>query len=227
MTNNLTDIKGIGNSTLKKLKKAKIKNLEDLANSKIEYLIKIDGVAEKSAKKWINTAKAKLNKTFSSSGPESQLKMKSYPSTINIESVVNINRSLIHDIQSNVNQIFIRLENIENRLANIEKENYSLPKKSIKLRKGTKIEDVDLFSNIVKDAIDEISTGRFGINKISLKELFDSINKEYYITKDSFTRYLLDLHNRNKIQLESGLIGQDFYIEDNYGNIYKLIRILE
>ena len=65
----LTDIDGIGSSKLTLLKKAKIKTVEDLANTTVEMLIKIKGIGRKSATQWITEARTKLQRPSSAGAP--------------------------------------------------------------------------------------------------------------------------------------------------------------
>ncbi|MGV9171318.1 MAG: helix-hairpin-helix domain-containing protein [Promethearchaeia archaeon] len=64
----LTEIKGIGPSAAEKLKNAGISNVEDLAESSEDNLIKIKGIGKRSAKKWISLAQ-KLSSTSSEKKP--------------------------------------------------------------------------------------------------------------------------------------------------------------
>jgi hypothetical protein len=137
---------------------------------------------------------------------------------------------MINNILSDIKALFNIVEKLDSRLIKIEKSynsNLSNLTKSSGEKEGPKINDPNLFARIVKEMTDEISIGKFGDNKIPLKELFLLINRHYSISKEKFSKFLIYLHNTNKIQLEPGLINKDFYIEDNYGNIYTIIRILE
>lgn len=217
----LTDIDGIGSSKLNLLKKAKIKTVEDLANTTVEMLIKIKGIGKKSATQWITEAKTKLQKPSSAKTQS----VASSSSGIDI-----IDPSFINNILSDIKALFKMVEKLDSRLIKIEKShnsNLSDLTKSSGEKEGPKINDPNLFARIVKEMTDEISIGKFGDNKIPLKELFLLINRHYSISKEKFSKFLIYLHNTNKIQLEPGLINKDFYIEDNYGNIYTIIRILE
>ncbi|MBD3194750.1 MAG: hypothetical protein GF317_06830 [Candidatus Lokiarchaeota archaeon] len=53
----LKDVKGLGKKTLENLNDAGIKKIEDLANSDVKELIKIEGIGKKSAKNFIENAK--------------------------------------------------------------------------------------------------------------------------------------------------------------------------
>ncbi len=120
MTSNLTEIKGIGDSILKKLKKANIKNLDDLAKSTIDYLTKIDGVGEKSAKKWIFAAKEFLN----SHGISKKIKVKDYALEQKVETKAMVFSEEIYSIQSEIKKIHNRIDNMDYRLKNIENNFY-------------------------------------------------------------------------------------------------------
>jgi len=66
-----------------------------------------------------------------------------------------------------------------------------------------------------------------GMDSVYLKDLFDELNKDNYITFDKFSEYLIRLNNLNRIQLESGMSSDEFSIKDSYGNVFKLIRIIK
>lgn len=221
----LTDISGIGSSKLNLLKKAKIKTVEDLANATVEILIKIDGIGKSSATKWINEAKTKLQQPSLA-----EIKFDASSSS-KIGTTLNGNQNLINNILSDVKELFNIVKKLDSRLIKIEKSQNSnlsgLSRSPRILEERSNIKDLNLFANIVKEAIEEISMGKFGVNKISLKELFLLINKHYSISKERFSKFLINLHNTNKIQLEPGLLNKDFYIKDNYGNLYTIIRTLE
>ncbi|MFX1503909.1 MAG: hypothetical protein ACFFDH_23305, partial [Promethearchaeota archaeon] len=120
--------------------------------------------------------------------------------------------------------ILKRLDLIENRLYQLEQDLQIL-----KFGKASKseIRSEDQFLEIINRKIHELSQKMLGIQKIAIKDLFNAINEDYNISTAIFTSYLLKLYNRNKIQLEAGMSGEDFFIEDNYGNVFKLIRILD
>ena len=120
--------------------------------------------------------------------------------------------------------IIKRLDNIENRLKILE-QNYKKTKLSIKGK--FKIENEKTLLEIIYQKIQELSKKMLGYQKLLLKDLYDEINKEYYISIDDFSNYLMKLYNANRIQLEAGTSSEDFSIKDNYGNVFKLIRILD
>ena len=81
--------------------------------------------------------------------------------------------------------------------------------------------------DIVNQKVLELSQNSLGIHKVLLKDLFKDIKKDYEISRDMFSNFLIKLNNINKVQLESGTSVDDFSIQDNYGNVFKLIRILD
>lgn len=117
-----------------------------------------------------------------------------------------------------------RLGLIENRLSKIEQEF-----RDFKLKQGMKPRiksDNELF-NIISLKIQELSQKMMGIQKVLLKDLYEEICKEYHISKDNYSKSLIRLYNHNKIQLEPGMSNIDFSVRDNFGNIFKLIRIID
>ena len=117
-----------------------------------------------------------------------------------------------------------RLNLIENRLSTIEQEF-----RGFKLKQGKKPEiksDSELL-NIVTSKIQELSQKMMGIQKVLLKDLYEEICKEYHISKDNYSKSLIRLYNSNKIQLEPGMSNTDFSVRDNFGNVFKLIRIID
>lgn len=123
--------------------------------------------------------------------------------------------------------IISRLDQLEERILAIEKKlkikNNLKPKKI----KKSKILSTDVFSQIVNEKIRKLSKNVLGLQKIPIKKLFDDISKEYDISKKNFSKNLLSLHNHNKVQLESGMTDNDFAIRDNYGNVFKIVELLE
>jgi len=117
-----------------------------------------------------------------------------------------------------------RLGNIENRLYKLEQDF-----RVLKLGKAAKseIQNEEQFLEIIYQKIHELSQKMLGIQKVQLKDLYKVIIKDFNISKDNFSKYLIRLNNRNKIQLEAGMSSDDFSIKDNYGNVFKLIRIFD
>jgi len=117
-----------------------------------------------------------------------------------------------------------RLEMIEYRLDKLEKDF-----RETKLMQGSKseIRNDDQFLGIITQKIQEVSQKMLGIQKVLLKDLYEEIIKDYNISLDEFSGYLLKLNHNNKVQLEPGMSADDFFIKDNYGNVFKLIRILD
>ena len=120
--------------------------------------------------------------------------------------------------------ILNRFDLIENRLSKLEQDF-----KVLKLGKSVKseIRNEAQLLEIINQKVHELSQKMLGIQKVHLKELYKVINKDYNISKDKFSKFLIKLYNRNKIQLEAGMSSDDFSIKDNYGNVFKLIRIFD
>jgi len=120
--------------------------------------------------------------------------------------------------------IIKRLEKVEYRLDYLEQNLLKL--KSNRINKS-EIDNEKRFFEIIYQKINELSKKNLGIQKVLLSDLFEEINKEYYISMRNFSKYLIILNNINRIQLESGFSANDFSVKDNYGNIFKIIRILD
>jgi len=133
------------------------------------------------------------------------------------------NKKVSSNKSDQINNVIIRLEKIEARLDNLEQNLTLITGKHTD--KHT-IKNEILFLELVKDKLRTYSTGTYGINVMPLKYLFTSIEKDYNISKEDFSKFLLKLNNNNKIQLEPATINDDFSIRDNYGNVYKIIRII-
>jgi len=118
-------------------------------------------------------------------------------------------------------EISERLSNIENRLQYLETifVNFKPAKSQIK--------NEDVLFEVINQKIHSLSKHMLGMDKVYLKDLFDELNKDNYISFDKFSEYLIRLNNLNQIQLESGMSSDEFSINDSYGNVFKLIRILK
>jgi hypothetical protein len=117
-----------------------------------------------------------------------------------------------------------RLDLIEKRLNQLEQDYRVF--KSEKVGKS-KIKNEDELLTIVNQKVQELSQKTLGIQKVHLKDLFEIISRDFNISKQKFSDYLIKLYNKNKIQLEAGLSRDRFSIKDNYGNIFKLIRVFD
>ena len=121
-------------------------------------------------------------------------------------------------------EVIKRLDIIENRLSMLER-NFNELKLGQVIR--SEIHNEAQFLEIVNQKVLELSQKSLGIQKVLLKDLFKEIKKDYDISRDMFSNFLIKLNNINKVQLESGTCVDDFSIQDNYGNVFKLIRILD
>ena len=121
-------------------------------------------------------------------------------------------------------EIIKRFDIIENRLNRLER-NFN----ELKLGQVIKseIHNKGQFLEIVNQKVLELSQKSLGIQKVLLNDLFREIKKDYDISRNMFSDFLIKLNNINKVQLESGTSADDFSIKDNYGNVFKLIRILD
>ena len=121
-------------------------------------------------------------------------------------------------------EIIKRLAIIENRLNKLER-NFNELKLGQVIR--SEIHNEAQFLEIINQKVLELSQKSLGIQKVLLKDLFKDIRKDYDISRDMFSNFLIRLNNINKVQLEPGPSKNDFSIQDNYGNVFKLIRILD
>ena len=121
-------------------------------------------------------------------------------------------------------EIIKRLNIIENRLNRLER-NFTELKLGQVIR--SEIHNEGQFLEIINHKVLELSQKSLGIQKVLLNDLFKEIKKDYDISRDMFSDFLIKLNNNNKVQLESGTSVDDFSIKDNYGNVFKLIRILD
>ncbi|MFX0073461.1 MAG: hypothetical protein ACFFAO_20475 [Candidatus Hermodarchaeota archaeon] len=120
--------------------------------------------------------------------------------------------------------IIKRLEKIEHRIDYLEQD---LLKLKLNRKSKSEINNEKRFFEIINQKINELSKKNLGIQKVLLSDLFEEINKQYYISLENFSKYLIKLNNLNKIQLESGFSADNFSVKDNYGNIFKIIRIID
>ena len=121
-------------------------------------------------------------------------------------------------------EIIKRLAIIENRLSRLER-NFNELKLGQVVR--SEIHNEAQFLEIINQKVLELSQKSLGIQKVLLKDLFKGIKKDYDISRNMFSNFLIKLNNVNKVQLEPGPSTDDFSIQDNYGNVFKLIRILD
>jgi nucleotidyltransferase/DNA polymerase involved in DNA repair len=212
---NIDDIKGIGDKTLKDLRSNNINSVKQLANISIEDLIKIKGIGKASAKKFINGAKSLLKEK------ETQPTYIQEVKTVEDSEVISQIKRDIKLINSKLENFNIRLERIENKI------DRSYKKTSTTKTYKPKIHDRKVFSQVLRERVEYLSKNRFGSKTIPIKEVYDDLIKNYDINKSEFTELLLDLYNKEKIQLEPGTINDDFSIIDNFGNTYKIIRLLD
>lgn len=219
--NILSDIKGIGPSTIKKLNEVKIFTLEDLIHHSPDDLSKIDGIGYKSANKWISEAKKLLNK----------VQEQRFNQQISIKPSIGVSDNYLKQIQTDIRKIFEKLGNIENRLNKLEKE---FPEKSINgedlitsISEHPFIRNAEQLYDIIKKKINKMIKSRLGIQKVSINELYNQIIKDYSIAKEIFAEYLLMLFEEGKLQLETDFIGNGLSVIDSKGNTFKVVRILE
>ena len=121
-------------------------------------------------------------------------------------------------------EIIKKLDRIENRLNRLER-NYNELKIGQVIR--SEIHNEDQFLEIINQKVLELSQKSLGIQKVLLNDLFKEIKKDYDISRNMFSDFLIKLDNINKVQLEPGTTVDNFSIKDNYGNVFKLIRILD
>ena len=217
----LSDIKGIGPSTVKKLNKAKIFTVEHLIQHSAKDLNKIEGIGYHSAVKWLSEAKKQLNLI-----QEQKVKVES-----KTEFSVLSYEMILRQLQSDINIIFEMLRNVEGRLTQLENENRGLPIDGEDMPKSVLefpfIRNDDQLYNILRETINKRNQRRSVKKRITIDELYYQVIKEYSIKKEIFLEYLLMLSNKSKVLLEPGLSQSGLSVIDSNGNACKFVNILE
>ena len=217
----LSDIKGIGPSTVRKLNKAKIFTIEELLKHSAKELNQIEGIGYQSAVKWLSEAKKQLNLT-----QEQNVKVES-----KTEPSVLSNEMMLRQLQSDINIIFEMLRNVEGRLTQLENDNRGLPINGEDMPKSILefpfIRNDDQLYNILRETINKRNKGRPVKKRIIIDELYYQIIKEYSIKKEIFLEYLLMLSNKNKVYLEPGISESGLSVIDSNGNACKFVNILK
>jgi len=221
MTDKLSEVEGIGPATVKKLNKANIFTADELVGYTPEQLSKIEGIGIKSARKWISSANQLIDEAIRT--PER-------PQTTDNASF-KPSETMLTEIQSAIQTIISTLGNIEQRLERLEgKFSKSLIKKidtpTSNSSKAYIRSELSCYE-IIKETINKMTKGSKGIKKCSIDELYKNIIRDYSIPKEIFREYLLMLYNDRKLQLEPGYMDDGFAIRDNYGNLFKVVRLLE
>ena len=231
----LIQIKGIGPSMVKKLNVAKISTLEDLAKQSTEELSKIDGIGFKTAKDWISEA----NKLLGGIKIQAQFQIasqdqKQVSESNNIElpeTLVKAMDSVLEKLEISIDKIFERMGNIERRLENIEKskKNVSINGKKLitSILDHPFIRNEEMLLEVMKEKVVEITTKSPNIQNVFIADLYRQIIKDYSITREIFTEYLLMLSHGNKIKLEPGRTERGFSVRDASGNTYKIVKVLK
>jgi hypothetical protein len=216
----LSEIKGIGPSTVKILNKANINTIEELAKKSPNDLSKIEGVGYKSATKWIAEARQALDSVQSHDDFTSSL-----PTTEHIGNILK-------NIQSTISSLLKRVESIEYRLGLFEEIGPIESKLKIKGQKlfdsisdHPFIRNENLLFEIMSEKVDEMTEKWLGIREVTIDDLYHQIIKDYSITKEIFVEYLLMLYQKEKIHMASGSIQNGFSVKDHDGKIYQIIRI--
>ena len=237
----LAQIKGIGPSMVKKLNAAKIRSLEDLARQSTEMLCMIDGVGLKTAQNWISEANQMLD------GVEiqnpSQAEIQNQEQYVESEShneiqtnelppnLVKVMDSVLEKLESNIDKIFKRMENIERRLESMEKSKIKTSLNGKKLITSILdhpfIRNEDILLDIMKEKVEEMAIKSPNIQNIFIADLYRQIIKDYSITREIFSEYLLMLFHNNKIQLKPGRTERGFAVRDTDGNAYKIVKVVE
>jgi len=192
--NDLKNIKGIGPSTIEKLKNGNIHSIEQLANTTATKLTQIEGVGTKSANKWISAAKEFLNKKVQSTGIITKT---SIDSTVKPPIIKDSNSSIIYEIQSNIRDIFSRLNKFEDRLNTLENK-FSYPQNTEIIPEISQ----DHFLRIIKNAYNSInkSFGEF----VPIDTLTESIKHYIPWSTKRIHHELYKLFTEYKIDLQPG-----------------------
>ena len=233
---------------LKKLENAGIHTLEDLASRTSEQLCKIDGVGAKTAENWLFEANQLLEKdqvragegTGSRArdrGQEQDQKPKKQESKSESEDLgvsqelMSALGSIVEKLETDIEKIFERIADIEQKIEKLETS------KPVKLTGGKKlitsmlnhpfIRNEDTLLDIMREKIEELKAHSPSLQNIFIADLYRQIIKEYSITREIFSEYLLMLYRGGKIELEPGRTEKGFSIRDVEGNVYKIVKIIE
>ena len=234
----LKEIKGIGPSMVKKLYSAGIRTLEDLAAQSLEKLCQIDGVGAKTAENWISDARQLLDDdpagTRDGSQVQKQNKQKSKSEIDNrdySQALMDAMDGIVEKLETDIGRVFDRIVRIEQRLEAIEANSPT------KTRGGKKlittmmnhpfIRNEDTLLDILKEKIEELKSHSPSLQNMFIADIYRQIIKEYSITREIFSEYLLMLYRSGKIQLEPGRTDQGFAVRDMEGNAYKIVKIIE
>jgi hypothetical protein len=224
---------------VKKLNVANIYTLEDLARHSIEELCLIDGVGSKTAQNWISEANQLSGgvESLAQSPIVSQLRKTEADCEIESntaelpEPLVKAMDGVLEKLEANIEKIFQRMENIEQRLESIEKSRVRTSVNGKKLISSILdhpfIRNGDMLLDVMKQKMEEMVTKSPNIQNVFIADLYRQIIKDYSITREIFTEYLLMLFHSNKIQLEPGRTDRGFAVRDGNGNAYKIVKILE
>lgn len=137
----------------------------------------------------------------------------------------------LNEIQSDMKTIYKKLLYLEQRVNSIEKVYQKKSNDDIDIPAASSgnpyIRNEGLLYVIMKKKFKEITKGKLSIKNVSINDLYESIIKDYSITREIFAEYLLILYNRQKIQLEPGFKNSEFSIRDLNGNSFNFVSILE
>ncbi|TFF63639.1 MAG: hypothetical protein EU521_00855 [Promethearchaeota archaeon] len=179
----LQDISGIGNKTYQTLKNANIDTVEQLANSTVRELQKLDGIGKKSAEKYINGAKELLGRPV-----EKVVVRKS--------EVLPSKDSTIGGLQSDIRNIYSMLERFDKRIKNVENQlNIS--------REVAESEISDAhFYRVLKSAYNSMSKKLGGFVPIS--KLTENIKQYIPWSTEKIHQKLYSLFMNYKVELQPG-----------------------
>jgi predicted RecB family nuclease len=142
----INDVKGIGKKLLEKLENADIKSVEQLALSLISELEKLKGIGIKNAEKFIGKAKELLERSKEGISKD--------------QNGGFLDKSIVHQIQSDIKLIFLKLEievAVQSYIEEKSKTNKQITRHSIIQAVREKLnlkEDKELDDNIWKNALE-------------------------------------------------------------------------
>ena len=178
----LEDVNGIGPKTLKLLRSAKIDSVLKLARMNVKDLMKIKGIGESSAKRFITGAKMLLEQPL---GGEPRA----------LAGSVDLDMNLINKIQSEITNIYRKLEQFNHRLEKVENK-FTINTKSVV--------DVseDQFFRIVKTSYNTLEK-KFG-GFVPISDLTEKIKDIIPWPTERIHKQLYSLFLSYKVELQPG-----------------------
>ena len=196
----LEDINGIGPKTLKLLRSEKIDSVHKLAQMTVKELMKVKGIGESSANKFIAGAKTLLEKPLGSEPTE-------------LTRSVGLNMNIIEKIQSEISNIHTKLEQINHRLKKVENK--------VNIDTDSIIEvSEDQFFRIVKTSYNTLEK-KFG-GFVLISDLTEKIKDIIPWPKERIHKQLYSLFLSYKVELQPGKTDEGTPLMQDGKNLFGL-----